>query len=79
MQTHDMAVLLSAPDAARLLGVSERKFHELRRENGFPMARQLGARSLRWLRTELLAYAENLPRTSVLAEPMHLKNDRAAG
>lgn len=70
-------MLLSAPQAAQLLAVSERKFHELRREADFPKARQLGARSLRWLRSELVQYVESLPRASLLPEPPHLKADRA--
>lgn len=70
-------VLLSAPQAAQLLAVSERKFHELRREPAFPKARQLGARSLRWVRSELIRYAEALPQTSHLPGLPHLKCDRA--
>jgi predicted DNA-binding transcriptional regulator AlpA len=77
-ETSNCPVLLSAPQAAQLLAVSERKFHELRREPAFPKARQLGTRSLRWFRAELIHYAENLPRASLLPEPPHLKGDRAA-
>jgi predicted DNA-binding transcriptional regulator AlpA len=79
MKTHDVPVLLAAPQAAQLLAISERKLHELRREPAFPKARQLGARSLRWLRSELIEYAESLPRASLLPEPPHLKAERAVG
>jgi predicted DNA-binding transcriptional regulator AlpA len=77
MNGHDLSVLLSAPEAARLLGISERRFHELRREPGFPQAVLLGARCVRWHRQELAEYARSLPRISLLPEPLHLKSDRA--
>jgi predicted DNA-binding transcriptional regulator AlpA len=78
MQLQDLPVLLSAPQAAQLLGISERRFHELRREAGFPQAVVLGLRCVRWHRTELVEYARSLPRVSLLPEPLHLKSDRAA-
>jgi predicted DNA-binding transcriptional regulator AlpA len=78
MQTQHLPTLLTAGDAAQLLAVSERKFHQLRREPSFPKARQLGVRSLRWVRSELIQYAESLPRAGLLPEPRHLKADRAA-
>jgi predicted DNA-binding transcriptional regulator AlpA len=66
-------LLLSAPQGARLLGCSERKYHELRRGPGFPAAVLLGARCVRWHRDELAAYAKSLPRVTVLPEPKHLQ------
>jgi predicted DNA-binding transcriptional regulator AlpA len=69
----DCSVLLSAPQAARLLAVSERRFHELRRDPGFPSAVLLGVRCVRWHRDELAAYAKALPRVALLPEPKHLQ------
>jgi predicted DNA-binding transcriptional regulator AlpA len=78
-ETSDAPALLPAHRAAQLLGISERRFHELRRELDFPQAVLLGARCVRWHRTELVEYARSLPRISLLPEPSHLKADRAAG
>ena len=69
----DSPVLLSAPQGAELLGISERRFHELRREPGFPAAVLLSVRCVRWHRDELAAYAKSLPRVTVLPEPKHLQ------
>ncbi len=77
MQT-DLPVLLAAPQAAQLLGISERRFHELRREVGCPAAVVLGARCVRWHRDELAAYAKALPRVALLPEPAHLTRRKAA-
>jgi predicted DNA-binding transcriptional regulator AlpA len=79
MQTHDLPVLLSAPQAAQLLGISERRFHELRREPGFPAAVLLGARCVRWHRDELAAYAKSLPRVTLMPEPQHLRRSGQTG
>jgi len=68
----DPPLLLSASEAARLLGVSERKFHQLRHDPNFVPARVLGARCVRWYRPSLVAYAESLPNATVLPEPAHL-------
>jgi hypothetical protein len=56
-----------------MLGISERRYHELRREPGFPEAVLLGARCVRWHRDELATYAKGLPRVTVLPEPKHLR------
>ena len=76
MQTQDLPLLLSAPKAAELLGISERKFHELRREPGFPAAFLLSRRCVRWHRQELDQYAKSLPRVTVLPEPWQLLTER---
>jgi predicted DNA-binding transcriptional regulator AlpA len=78
MQAPEVPVLLSAPQAAELLGISERRFHELRREASFPQAVLIGQRCVRWHRSELVEYAQSLPRVSLLPEPPHLKSDRTA-
>jgi predicted DNA-binding transcriptional regulator AlpA len=78
METQGPPVLVSATQAAHLLGISERRFHELRREPGFPSAVLLGVRCVRWHRDELAEYARSLPRVCVLPEPQHLKADRTS-
>ena len=70
-------ILVGAVEGAQLLRISERRFHELRREPGFPAAVVLGARSVRWLREELVDYARSLPRVSVLDAPAQLQARRA--
>ena len=72
-------LLFSAPQSERLLGISERRFHELRREPGFPAAVLLGARCVRYHRSELATYAKGLPRVTVLPEPKQLRAERTAG
>ena len=65
--------LLNERQAAELLGVSVRKFHELRSESWMPLAIELGPRALRWRRDELLeAIATRAPRRTIRAEPEHL-------
>ena len=71
------SILVDAAEGAWLLQISERRFHELRHESGFPAAVVLGARSVRWLREELVDYARSLPRVSVLDEPAQLQLRRA--
>jgi len=69
--------LLTEREAAALLGVGVRKFHELRGADWMPKAIELGPRALRWSRAELLAaLAERAPRRVVLAEPQHLRQVR---
>jgi len=71
------SILVDAAEGARLLRISERRFHELRREPGFPAAVCLGVRTVRWLREELADYARSLPRVGVLNEPAQLQSRRA--
>lgn len=66
---------LNEGQAAALLGVGRRKFHDMRQESWFVAAceaREFGPRALRWHRDELLAAAKNAPRRTVLAEPTQL-------
>lgn len=65
------ALLLDAAEAAQYLGVSERKFHDMRGTEGFPAAVSLGARSVRWRTADLEAYVQSLP-NGPRAEPKHL-------
>jgi predicted DNA-binding transcriptional regulator AlpA len=70
--------LLTEREAAAVLGVGVRKFHQLRAEPWLPQAIELGPRALRWSRTELLqALATRAPRRAVQVEPEHFKAARA--
>lgn len=71
-------VLLNEREAAGVLGVSPRKFHQLRSEPWMPQAVELGERSLRWNRDELMhAIVARAPRRTIKAEPAHFQQARA--
>ena len=53
--------LLTEREAAAVLGVGKRKFHQLRAETWFPQAIELGPRALRWSRSELLSALSTPP------------------
>lgn len=71
------SIAVDAKEGARLLSVSLRQFHNLRKIDGFPAPRLLAARSPRWLRSELEAFLVNMPR-SLSDEPAQLAAARAA-
>ena len=71
-------MLLSADAGADFIGVSERLFHELRREPDFPRAVVVSKRCVRWKREELAAYVEKLPTVGAQPEPLQLHRSRAA-
>ena len=74
-----VAILLSENEAARVLGISARKFAELRSEPWLPAPLRLGPRLLRWSRTELEASVAHMPRLEqTQAEPTALAKARAA-
>ena len=75
--TDDAPILLSAASAARLLSVSLRQFHNLRKAAGFPAPIPLGPRSTRWVRSELQTYLVSMPRGEA-HEPAPLAAARAA-
>ncbi|HRZ58947.1 MAG TPA: hypothetical protein P5163_00015 [Rubrivivax sp.] len=63
-------VYLGAQQTMSLLQLSERQFRALRTHPAFPVARQLGPRSARWHRDELLRFVDqHLPRVQVLEVP----------
>ena len=75
--TSGQAALLTAEQAAALLGVSVRSFHELRREAWMTQPVVLGPRLLRWPRAELEAAIARMPRqTTPGAEPAQLRRRR---
>lgn len=70
-------LLLTDDQAAALLGVSTRKFHDLRREPWMVQPVQLGPRLLRWPRAELEAAIARMPRqASPGQEPAQLRRQR---
>ena len=71
-------VLLTERQAAACLGVSMRKFHDLRREPWMPAPIVLGPRLHRWVRSEIESAAVSaMPRQSAPGdEPAHLLRAR---
>jgi predicted DNA-binding transcriptional regulator AlpA len=77
LSTGGLQVLLTDDQAAALLGVSTRKFHDLRREPWMVQPVQLGPRLLRWPRAELEAAIARMPRQAAPgAEPAQLRRQR---
>lgn len=71
-------LLVDAADAAELLGRSERTFHELRKQVGFPApVGGLGKRMVRWRTADLEAWVAALPAATATAEPTQLKAGKA--
>jgi hypothetical protein len=72
--------LLNEGQAAALLGIGRRKFHDVRQQPWFVAectAIELGPRALRWHRDELLAAARKAPRVTKQAEPAQFVTKRA--
>lgn len=81
-------LLVSAVEAASLLGLSERAFHKKRHESGFPAAVALSARCKRFRVSDLEDYVAHLKEAKPEGEPHQLsvshgkglnKNERLAG
>lgn len=53
-------LLLSAVEAANIIGVSERKYHALRKNPDFPKPTVLGPRCLRWHVEDIQNWVRNL-------------------
>ena len=74
-----MPILLTDEQAAACIGVSVRKFHQLRAETWMPLPIVLGPRALRWARVELEEAVVKMPRQQKPAgEPLQLAKGRAA-
>jgi hypothetical protein len=72
--------LLNEEQAAALLGIGRRKFHDVRQQPWFTdlcTAVVLGPRALRWHRDELLLAAKAAPRVVKRPEPAQLSASRA--
>lgn len=77
-QSATLPVLLNARQAAELIGISERTFHNLRAEPWMPRAIEMRPGMPRWHRMELeAALRERAPRqTDQPAEPAQLRAAR---
>jgi predicted DNA-binding transcriptional regulator AlpA len=72
-------ILVAEVEAADLLGVSRRKFQELRQESWMPKPRVLGPRLLRWVRSELEQAVISIPQQEQpSSEPERLRRARIA-
>ena len=78
MDTADQVItrLDDARSGARLLRVSERGFHNLRKRPGFPPQVELFPGRPRWLREQLVEYAKSLPAVAQQPEPERLQAAR---
>jgi len=66
-------LLMSAAQAAELIGVSKRTFHYLRKRADFPIKIMLGPRAVRWRRLEIEQWVAGLPPVpDALPEPNQL-------
>ena len=79
----EATILVDADEAARLLSISLRSFHDLRKQDRFPLPIRLGPRCTRWVRAELEVYVTGLPRGAgemppQLAAALAKKNASAA-
>lgn len=70
-------VFLNVRQAAELLGVSERKFHELRAAGLIPAPLRLSERASRWLRDELIQHVVRHAPRGTAAEPARLRHGKA--
>jgi predicted DNA-binding transcriptional regulator AlpA len=72
MKEH-LPLSVAAAEAAELVGVSERSFHELRRREGFPAPiRLFGPLRPRWRVADLRAWVESLPELDSQPMPAQL-------
>ena len=71
-------LILAALEAARKLSVSERKFHALRKQDGFPQPIQLGPRCLRWRMSDLQGWLQSQPTVATGPEPEPIRVARDA-
>ncbi|MBY0437379.1 MAG: hypothetical protein K2W80_04235 [Burkholderiales bacterium] len=72
MKEH-LPLSVPAAEAAELVGVSERSFHDLRRRDGFPAPIKLfGPLRPRWRVADLRAWVESLPELELQPTPLQL-------
>ena len=72
MKEH-LPLSVPAAEAAELIGVSERSFHDLRRREGFPAPiRLFGPLRPRWRVADLCAWVESLPELEPQPMPTQL-------
>lgn len=71
-------LLASAVESAEIIDVSERKFHDLRKNPDFPKPVTLGPRCLRWRVEDLQAWVGALPDAETQAVPERLLDGKKA-
>lgn len=71
-----LPALLTDEQAAAFMGISKRKFHELRNEPWMPRPIVLGPRLVRWSRAELDHAVASMPRQEHASEPAQLRRGR---
>jgi len=71
-------LLVSIVEGAQLLDVSERMFHKMRHEPGFPAAVALSERCKRYKVSDLKEYVARLPQAKPENEPRQLAMSRTA-
>jgi len=73
----EQSLLLSAREAASLMGFSLRTIHHLRKREDFPKPIVLGPRAVRWRRRDIEAWINGLtPNNANLPEPPQLARSR---
>ncbi len=74
---HEIPTLLAKAElGAKIIDVSERKFHELRHTPDFPKPVLLSPRCVRWRIDDLVAYVNKLQTVAALSEPAQLRHAR---
>jgi predicted DNA-binding transcriptional regulator AlpA len=69
-------ILLTSDEAARLLGISKRTFHNLRHADGFPKPLVLSERIVRWRAKDIEAFIAALRPSESCQEPDQLRKVR---
>jgi predicted DNA-binding transcriptional regulator AlpA len=71
-------LLISASQAARIIGISERTLHNFRKRDDFPKPIVLGPRTVRWRHQEIEVWIASLPaETQPRSEPERLCSSRS--
>lgn len=67
---------LDVAQAAQLIGCGQTTFHRLRREPGFPAAREVASGVNRWISDELIEWLKARPAVTPKPEPERLRTRR---
>lgn len=70
------AALLDANEGAAFLGISVRKFYQLRAQGLLPSPVRLGERTVRYRRSDLVTFVERLQVADTIPEPEQLAAGR---
>jgi predicted DNA-binding transcriptional regulator AlpA len=72
-----MSALLDAKNGAAFLGISVRKFYQLRAQGALPAPVRLGERTVRYRRSDLVTFVERLQVAESIPEPQQLAAGKA--